>query len=79
MKLSIFYLNQIYKRNQLLLELEAKENLAISDSLVAINKMIVLIWKGMLSSVLNNRVNYSKDMATELTMKYIRKQIELLK
>lgn len=52
---------------------EAIDNGALSSERVAaITDVTILLWKGMLTTILNNRLSYSPEEATEVTMKYIR-------
>ncbi|MFT8318139.1 MAG: TetR/AcrR family transcriptional regulator [Sporolactobacillus sp.] len=61
----------IGKRNRIILEMAAKEGLVNADHLDDINDMAILIWKGMMTTVLSNREGYTADQAAELTCKYI--------
>ena len=40
-----------------------------------LNEMIIFIYQSMLYNILNNSVDYSIDMATEKTLKYINQAI----
>ncbi|WP_258112399.1 TetR/AcrR family transcriptional regulator [Alicyclobacillus sp. SP_1] len=60
------------KRSQAVLEKAVAENLLDEQDIESINEMTVLIWQGMMTTVLNNRRNYTPDEASQRTMRYIR-------
>lgn len=60
------------KRSQSVLERAVQENLLDWEDIDAITEMAILIWKGMLTTMMNNRRTYSYEEAVQKTMKYIR-------
>ncbi|MEH7380487.1 TetR/AcrR family transcriptional regulator [Bacillus sp. JJ1533] len=68
--------NDLSKRSKAMIN-EAIENGELSSTDVeAITGITIFIWKGMLTTILNNRLSYSPEKATEVTMGYIRDVIE---
>jgi AcrR family transcriptional regulator len=63
------------KRNNYILVKAVEEGYLENKDIQEINDMTVLIWQGMLTNILNNRVDYTPDEAVEKTMKYIRKTL----
>ena len=73
---SLIFETNISKRSHFVLKKAAEEGLINSNNLEEINEIGILIWKGMLTTILSNRRSYTPEEATHLTMKYI-KQITL--
>ncbi|WP_225435203.1 TetR/AcrR family transcriptional regulator [Bacillus aerolatus] len=65
------------KRNKMFLEIEKKHNIR-SEHIDDVNNMIILLWKGMMSTLLNNRGSYKKEEATEITVRYIKELAQKL-
>ncbi|PIC63492.1 TetR family transcriptional regulator [Sporosarcina sp. P13] len=64
--------NDLSKRSKGMLH-NAVQNKHLSDeSLEAIVDITILMWKGMLTTLLNNRTHYTPEQATAITMNYIR-------
>jgi AcrR family transcriptional regulator len=60
------------KRCEILMEACINEGYFTEEEGQEINEMIRLIYQGMLSLIINNRVSYSSKEATQRTMKHIR-------
>jgi AcrR family transcriptional regulator len=64
--------NDLSKRSKaMILEAIDKGNLS-NENVEMITDITILLWKGMLTTILNNRSNYSPEKATDVTMRYIR-------
>lgn len=69
--------NDLSKRSKGMIS-SAFENVNLSDdTLDTLTDITILMWKGMLSTLLNNRTNYTPEEATSVTMKYIREIMSL--
>lgn len=63
--------NDLSKRSKAMIQ-QAIDDGQLSDKNVdSINDITILLWKGMLTTILNNRLSYSPEKATEVTMHYI--------
>ncbi|KXH84082.1 TetR/AcrR family transcriptional regulator [Sporosarcina sp. HYO08] len=71
----ILFERSMTKRGRSLLEIAAKEGYIKEDQIDSINEMTILLWQGMLTNVLNNRMNYEIEEAANRTMEYVRKII----
>ncbi|WP_394233818.1 TetR/AcrR family transcriptional regulator [Niallia oryzisoli] len=60
------------KRSRTVLEKYAEKGLFRKDDIEKLSEMTILIWQGMMTSLLNNRVTYSPEEASKITMEYIR-------
>jgi AcrR family transcriptional regulator len=60
------------KRSRIVLEKYADKGVFKKEDIDKLNEMTVLIWQGMITSIINNRVNYSPEEASQKTMEYIR-------
>jgi AcrR family transcriptional regulator len=60
------------KRGRIALEECIKEGFIEQEKAEELNEMLILIWQGMLTMILNNRRSYTPQEAAEKTMKYIR-------
>lgn len=69
---NIFLEHDIAKRSKPLLVEAANDNGFTEENINFLLETSVLIWKGMLSTILNNRLSYSAEKATEVTMNYIK-------
>jgi AcrR family transcriptional regulator len=65
----------IYDRNRAILKSSISELLVQEEDLEAINEMHLLIYRGMLSRVLNNQVDYTIDSAVDRTLFYMKQTI----
>jgi len=64
--------NDLSKRSKGMI-VKAIESGKVSNEMVdSITDITILIWKGMLSTILNNRSNYTPEQATTITMNHIR-------
>ncbi|QTD43545.1 TetR/AcrR family transcriptional regulator [Sporosarcina sp. Te-1] len=68
----ILFERSMTKRGKSLLSLAAKEGQLEEERVDDINEMTILVWQGMLTNILNNRLDYSLEDAESKTMKYIR-------
>ncbi len=59
-------------RNRIALERCVEDGYIKKENTLKINEMILLVWQGMLTLILNQRYSYSNDEALEITMNYIR-------
>lgn len=67
--------NDLSKRSKAMIE-EAIDNGTLSTgNIEIITDITIFLWKGMLTTILNNRLSYSPEKATEVTMGYIREFI----
>jgi AcrR family transcriptional regulator len=64
--------SNFYERCQILIEPCIEKGYFTEQQAQNLNEMIRLLYQGMLSLIINNRVNYSPDEAVEHTMKHIR-------
>lgn len=62
----------ISKRGRAVLELLVKEGYMKEENIDYINELTILVWQGMFTTFLNNRLSYSPEEATHRTMLYIR-------
>ncbi|OKL37784.1 TetR/AcrR family transcriptional regulator [Domibacillus mangrovi] len=64
--------HDIAKRSKpLLIEATQNENFN-EENIDFLLQVAVLVWKGMLTTILNNRLSYSPEQATKVTMDYIK-------
>ncbi|WP_400162454.1 TetR family transcriptional regulator [Brevibacillus sp. TJ4] len=68
----LLYDPDLTSRSKALLELAKKERSLSDERIEEVNEMAVLIWEGMMTTVLNKRRDPDPDAAAEKTMKYIR-------
>ncbi|MCG3089572.1 TetR/AcrR family transcriptional regulator [Sporosarcina cyprini] len=68
----ILFERSMTKRGKSLLSLAAKEGQLEENRVDDINEMTILVWQGMLTNILNNRLDYSLEDAERKTMEYIR-------
>jgi AcrR family transcriptional regulator len=61
------------KRSKFVLQKAVEEGYLDQDEIDEISNMTILIWRGMLTTFLNNRRDYKPEEAVEETMKYVRK------
>jgi AcrR family transcriptional regulator len=64
--------HNLSKRSRSVLEKSVEEGYIKKENVEAINEMTILIWQGMLTTILNNRSSYTPEEASERTMNYIR-------
>lgn len=65
----------IYDRNLSSLRNFVENKIINEKNLNDLNEMIIFIYQSMLYNILNNSIDYSIDMATEKTLKYINQAI----
>ncbi|GGE35844.1 TetR family transcriptional regulator [Pullulanibacillus camelliae] len=59
-------------RSRMVLESAVSQKLIKVENLEPINEMTIYIWRGMFTSLLNNRCSHSKEEALKTTVAYIR-------
>lgn len=70
--------HDLSKRSKAMIQ-QAVENGSLSnESIEMITGVTIFLWKGMLTTILNNRLSYSPEKATEVTMGYIRAFIDTI-
>lgn len=69
----LIFEHNISKRSKAVLQKAVEEGYLDQDVSEDINNMTILIWRGMLTTILNNRRDYKPEEAVEETMKYVRK------
>lgn len=67
----ILFERSMTKRGKSLLQLAAKEGLIDESQVDSLNEMTNLLWQGMMTNILNNRLDYSLEEAEYKTLKYI--------
>lgn len=60
------------KRSRSVLEKYAEKGVFKKEDIEKLSEMTILIWQGMITAILNNRVSYSPEEASKKTMEYIR-------
>ncbi|QIZ06441.1 TetR/AcrR family transcriptional regulator [Priestia megaterium] len=60
------------KRSRTVLEKYAEKGVFKKEEIEKLSEMTILIWQGMITSLLNNRVIYTPEEASKKTMEYIR-------
>ncbi|GAA0739889.1 TetR/AcrR family transcriptional regulator [Clostridium oceanicum] len=73
--LPMFLSENLYDRNLSLLKECINEDFLTSSSITELNEMIVLLYESMLYNILNNKVSYSVEEATDKILKYIKNSI----
>ncbi|WP_254119257.1 TetR/AcrR family transcriptional regulator [Bacillus sp. FJAT-29790] len=68
--------NDLSKRSKAMIQKAIDSGELTSRNIEMISEMTILLWKGMLTTILNNRLSYSPEKATEVTMGYIRELIQ---
>lgn len=69
----LIYEHNISKRSKAVLQKAVEEGFLDCEESEEINNMTILIWRGMLTTVLNNRRDYKPEEAAAETMSYVRK------
>ncbi|MFB5193383.1 TetR family transcriptional regulator [Neobacillus sp. KR4-4] len=69
----LIFEHNISKRSKAVLQKAVEEGYLDSDDSEEINNMTILIWRGMLTTVLNKRRDYNPEEAAAETMRYVRK------
>lgn len=64
--------HNLTNRSRGMLEFAAKQNLISGEHIEEMNEIIVLIWEGMMTTLLNNRRDYNPEEAVRKTMRFIR-------
>ncbi|WP_232319154.1 TetR/AcrR family transcriptional regulator [Sporosarcina ureae] len=64
--------NDLSKRSKGIITDAVKKRYLTDEKLDNIVDITILMWKGMLTTLLNNRANYTPEEATAITMNYIR-------
>ncbi|MGE7903424.1 TetR/AcrR family transcriptional regulator [Peribacillus sp. NPDC094092] len=60
------------KRSRSVLEKYAEKGVFKKEDVEKLSEITILIWQGMITSLLNNRVTYTSEEASRKTMEYIR-------
>jgi AcrR family transcriptional regulator len=60
------------ERSRQVLEKYAEKGVFKKEDIEKLSEMTILIWQGMITSLLNNRVTYTPEEASKKTMEYIR-------
>ncbi|RAS74551.1 TetR/AcrR family transcriptional regulator [Priestia endophytica] len=60
------------KRSRDVLEKYAEKGVFKKEDVEKLSEITILIWQGMITSLLNNRVTYTSEEASKKTMEYIR-------
>lgn len=68
----MFLEHNLSKRTMNALHKAIEDGYIKQENVESVIEMTILIWKGMINSLLNYRANYNADEACEKTMKYIR-------
>ncbi|WP_411502613.1 TetR/AcrR family transcriptional regulator [Brevibacillus centrosporus] len=74
----MLYDPDLTSRSKALLELAQKEQDIEAATIEEVNEMCVLIWEGMITTVLNKRRDMKPEEAAEKTMRYIRNMMSPL-
>jgi len=74
----MLYDPDLTSRSRSLLELAKQERELSDERITEVNEMSVLIWEGMMTTVLNKRRDSDPEEAAQKTMKYIRAIIRTL-
>jgi AcrR family transcriptional regulator len=69
----LIFEHNISKRSKAVLQKAVEEGYLDCEESEEINNMTILIWRGMLTTVLNNRRDYKPEEAASETMRYVRK------
>jgi len=75
---SLLYDPDLTSRSLSLLKLAKKERELDDQTITDVNEMNVLIWEGMLTTILNNRRDIDPEEAVEKTMRYIRNTVTII-
>ena len=67
------------KRGKSILQLAAKDGQIEENRVDDINEITILIWQGMLTNILNNRLDYKLEEAELITVQYIRQIVDSAK
>jgi AcrR family transcriptional regulator len=65
----------LWKRNETFLQRCVDEGSIKKENLEKISEMTMLIWQGMLTTLLNNRGNYTNEEATKKTLSFVKEII----
>ena len=74
----LLYDPDLTSRSKALLEMAKKERPLSDERIEEVNEMAVLIWEGMMTTVLNKRRDADPQQAAEKTMQYIRRIMSTL-
>ncbi|MFK2825743.1 TetR/AcrR family transcriptional regulator [Bacillus sp. B190/17] len=72
---SILFERNMSKRSRSVLEAVEKEGFIKEENIDSISELTVLIWYGMFTNILNNRMNYDFEEAAKITMNYISEMV----
>lgn len=72
----ILFERSMTKRGKSLLQLAAKEGLVDELQVDSLNEMTNLLWQGMMTNILNNRMDHSLEEAELKTLKYISQMVD---
>lgn len=72
----ILFERSMTKRGRSLLQLVARDGLIDEGQVDSLNEMTNLLWQGMMTNILNNRLDYSLKEAEQKTLEYINQMVE---
>lgn len=72
----ILFERSMTKRGKSLLKMAAKEGMIDESKVDSLNEMTNLLWQGMMTNILNNRLDYSLEVAEQKTLQYIGQMVE---
>ncbi|WP_252503018.1 TetR/AcrR family transcriptional regulator [Sporosarcina sp. Marseille-Q4943] len=72
----ILFERSMTKRGKSLLQLVAQDGLIDERQVDSLNEMTNLLWQGMLTNILNNRLDYSLEEAQQKTLEYINQMVK---
>jgi AcrR family transcriptional regulator len=64
--------HDLSKRSKAMIREAIDEGILTLEDMEKVNEITIFLWKGMLTTILNNRLDYTPEEATRVTMKYIR-------
>jgi hypothetical protein len=67
----LIFEHNISKRSKAVLQKAVEEGYLGSEESEEVNNMTILIWRGMLTTILNNRRDYKPEEAAAETMRYV--------
>ncbi|MEZ7171018.1 TetR family transcriptional regulator [Sporosarcina sp. OR05] len=75
----ILFERRITMRGKSLLQQAAQQKQIAEDHIESLNDMTILVWQGMLTNILNNRLDYDLATAEKKTLDYIHQLVEMAK
>ena len=67
----VLFERNMSKRGRTILEIALKEGYIKEENVDSINELTILVWNGMFTNILNNRMKYDFKEASAITMNYI--------